>query len=176
MELVFHHYPNAFPIPKAAPAAMAPMIIVSAMEIYHFIPPTQLLASPSTPRKKAATTIVAITMLSSIVYMPMPLATMEGMIGVSPKMTKLKKVTMLLVNGFSSPAMSWSSSIIMIFRKPSWFLLSICTISSETAGSRPISLYRWIISAFSAYRSFSISWRSLAYSCNIYSSSLFVPK
>ena len=82
------------------------MMIVSSIETYHFIPPTQLLAIPSTPRKKAATIIVAITMLSSIVYIPMPLATMEGMMGVSPKMAKLKKVTRLLVTGFSSPAMS----------------------------------------------------------------------
>lgn len=59
IELDQDHYPNAFPIPYAAPAANAPTMMVSITERYHFIPPTQLLATPNTPRKNMAVMMVA---------------------------------------------------------------------------------------------------------------------
>lgn len=122
------HYPNAFPIPKATEAANAPIIIVSIIEIYHFIPPTQLFAKPKTPKKKIAVQIVAMMILFSRTYIFKLLATIEGIIGVNPKIAKLKKVTRLFVNGFSSPAMSSNSSIIIIFKNPSGFFEIISTI------------------------------------------------
>jgi len=82
--------------------------------------------------------MVAIIMLDSSVVIPMPWATIDGISGVKPKMSKLKKVTMLFVKGFSSPAMSWSYSIIIIFKNPSLFLLNISTISADTLGYNPI--------------------------------------
>ena len=85
------------------------MIIVSMIETYHFIPPTQLFAKPKTPKKKTDVQIVAMMMLSSRTYIFKLLATIEGMMGVNPKIAKLKNVTRLLVKGFSSPAMSSNS-------------------------------------------------------------------
>lgn len=62
--------PKALPMPNAAPEAKAPIRMVSPTEMYHIMPPTQLLASPNTPKKKAAVQIVAITTPESRVSMP----------------------------------------------------------------------------------------------------------
>jgi hypothetical protein len=48
-------------------------------------------------------------MLSSRTYIFKLLATIEGIMGVNPKIAKLKNVTRLFVKGFSSPAMSSNS-------------------------------------------------------------------
>jgi hypothetical protein len=98
--------PKALPMPKAAPEAKAPIRIVSPTEMYQIMPPTQLLAIPNTPKKNVAVQIVAITIPESKVSKLLALATMVGISGVSPNNAKLKKVTRLLVIGFSSPAKS----------------------------------------------------------------------
>jgi hypothetical protein len=85
------------------------MIIVSITETYHFIPPTQLFAKPKTPKKKTAVQIVAMMMLFSRTSIFKLLAIIDGMMDVNPKIAKLKKVTILLVKGLSSPAISSSS-------------------------------------------------------------------
>ena len=119
-------------MPNAAPADNAPIKIVSGTDTYHFCPPTQLLASPNTPSITTAAARVEYRMASSILEWPRILAMMEGMMGARPKMLKLKKVTMLFLMGFYSPAMRCNSSIIMIFRKPSLLRDSISTIYFDT--------------------------------------------
>ena len=60
MSQIKGHIPlNAFPIPYAAPAAIAPIIIVSGMEMYHGRPPTRLLQNPRIAKNNIEIPIVA---------------------------------------------------------------------------------------------------------------------
>lgn len=56
------------------------------------------------------------------------LATIVGIRGKNPKKQKLKNVTKLFLNGFSSSAISCNYSIIITLRNPSLFWLKIATI------------------------------------------------
>lgn len=101
------HPPNSVPTPNAAPAEIAPITMVSRLDIYHLALVTKLLLNPNTNKKNAATNMVVSMkfLLSSIL---LTFAIIIGIKGMSPKMQKLKKVTKLFLKGFSSPVINLS--------------------------------------------------------------------
>ncbi len=93
------------PIPNEAPAEIAPIMIVSKLEQYHLAPVTKLFPKPKTKRKNTATsTVIQIKLLFKGISFT--LAANTGINGMNPKMQKLKKVMILFLIGFSSPAIN----------------------------------------------------------------------
>ena len=70
------------------------------------MPPTQDLPTPRTDKKNTAVQMVAIAMPVSALGRSLAFATMVGTKEVRPNSAKAKKVTILFLTGFSSPAIS----------------------------------------------------------------------
>lgn len=123
-------------MPYDAPAETAPINKVYKQDKYHLTLVTLLFPKPSADKNRTVMEITAISVLRFKSEFPI-LAAIIGIKGMNPKVLKLIKVIKKFLTGLASEEISFSYSIIIIFRNSSLSWLRIYTISFETYLSNP---------------------------------------